>query len=129
MPTRYGYTANVTGHHGAGGRASQLTLIGLLYNITTAVGGVVPPVTTSSLFVEAPLLAGPAGSVVTLLNWSPRQFSAADALTVEVALGFAPSKVESVEHGVLKATPVAGKAGVVSVALPLAAADFLMYHK
>lgn len=32
---------------------------------------VAPPVTTSSLHVEAPLLEGPKGSVVTLLNWMP----------------------------------------------------------
>ena len=31
----YGYTANSTGHRGSGGRASQWTLLGLLYNLTT----------------------------------------------------------------------------------------------
>ena len=134
-----GYTADGASHRGAGGMASQWTLLGLLCNLTTseAAGGVAPPVTTSSLHVEAPLLAGPAGSVVTLLNWLPKSaqwhggvFNASTSLlTVEVALGFAPSKVRSVEHGALAATPVAGKSGVVSVTLPLAAADFLLYYK
>ena len=127
------------GYHGAGGVASQWTLAGLLFNLTTsdAVGGVAPPVTTSSTHVEAPLLEGPAGSVVTLLNWVPaspqwhgRVFNASTSLlTVEVALGFTPSKVQSVEHGALSATPVAGKSGVVSVTLPLESADFLLYYK
>ena len=69
----YGYTANSTSHRGSGGRASQWTLSGLLYNLTTGagMGGVIPPVTTSNMHVEAPLLQGPTGSVVTLLNWSP----------------------------------------------------------
>ena len=124
---------------GPGGMASQWTLSGLLYNVTTgdAMGGVTPPVRTSSMHVEAPLLEAPAGSVVTLLNWLPRtaewhnrDFNASSSLlTVEVALGFAPSRVLSVEHGVLAATPVPGKSGVVSVTLPLASADFLMYYK
>ena len=89
-------------------------------------GGVVPPVTASSLHVEAPLLQGHAGSVVTLLNWNHgvRFNTSASMLTVDAALGFTPSKMESVEHGSLKATPVVGsKAGVVSVTLPLASAD------
>ena len=115
--------------------ASQQTLAGLLYNLTTSegMGGVVPPVTTSSLWVEAPLLEGPKGSVVTLLNWvlgHNRAFNASTSLlTVEVTLGFSPSKVQSVEHGVLKVTPVKGKRGAVSVTLPLASADVLMYYK
>ena len=129
----YGYTANATGHRGPSGAASHNTLRGLFYNLTAGegMGGVVPPVTTSSLNVEAPLLQGPAGSVVTLLNWNNGvPFNASTSmLTVDVALGFTPSKVESVEHGSLKATPVVGKAGVVSVTLPLASADFLLYHK
>ena len=132
----YGYTANTTAHRGSGGRASQWTLSGLLYNLTTGagMGGVIPPVTTSNMHVEAPLLQGPTGSVVTLLNWSPDDTNkivnaSTSLLTVEVALGFSPSKVESVEHGALTATPVPGKTGVVSVRLPLASADFLMYHK
>ena len=83
--------------------------------------------TACSLHVEAPLLQGQghAGSVVTLLNWNNGvPFNASTSmLTVDVALGFTPSKVESVEHGSLKATPVVGKAGVVSVTLPLASAD------
>lgn len=127
------------GCHGSGGMASQWTLLGLLYNLTTGenMGGVIPPVTTSSLHVEAPLLEGPQGSVVTLLNWLPstaqwhdRVFNASTTmLTVEVVLGFSPSKVQSVEHGALTATPVPGKTLAFSVTLPLSSADFLMYHK
>ena len=130
----FGYTANATGHRGAGGRVSQWTLAGLLYNLTTSseMGAVVPPVTTSSLHVEAPLLQGPEGSVVTLLNWMPDRapFSKnTSMLTVDVALGFKPSKVESVEHGVLM--PVPGNSGTAQtrVTLPLASADFLLFHK
>ena len=130
----YGYTANATGHRGSGGRASQWTLIGLLYNLTTSLdrGGVVAPVTTSSLHVEAPLLEGPKGSVVTLLNWVPgrAEFGAnSSMLTVDVALGFTPTKVESVEHGVLAAKPVPSKSGLLRVTLPLASADFVLFHK
>ena len=50
-------------------------------------------------------------------------------LSVDVVLGFKPSKVESVEHGALTATPVPGRSGAVRVTLPLASADFLLYHK
>jgi hypothetical protein len=128
------------------------------------------PVTTSSLHVEAPLLEGPEGSVVTLLNWMPGAQNAfwegaigtrerslyqdrlgtkqdnskkrvafcvggvtfssnTSMLSVDVVLGFKPSKVESVEHGALTATPVPGRSGAVRVTLPLASADFLLYHK
>jgi hypothetical protein len=129
----FGYTANATGHRGTGGRASQWTLAGLLYNLTTSKGmaGVIPPVTTSSLHVEAPLLESPKGAVVTLLNWYPggAQFNESNPLIVNVSLGFTPAKVQSVEHGVLHAKPIAGKAGDVSVTVPLASADFLMFHK
>lgn len=126
-----------SGYTGPSGVASQWTLAGLLYSLTTAEGGVIPPVTASSLHVETPLLEGPQGSVVTLLNWLPaspqwhgRFFNASTSLlTVQVRLGFAPSKVESVEHGVLKATAVVGRDDMVSVKLPLASADFLLYHK
>lgn len=123
----------------AGGHASQWTLSGLLYNLTTSkeMGGVVPRVQTSSMHVEAPLFEGPTGSVVVLLNWLPqtpewhgRVFNASTSLlTVDVDLGFMPTKVQSVEQGVLKATSAPGKSGVVSVTLPLASADFLMYYK
>ena len=88
--------------------------------------------TTSSLHVEAPLLAGPEGSVVTLLNWMPAgaQFNNTSMLTVDAVLGFKPSKVESVEHGVLTASAVPGSSsGAVRVSVPLASADFLLYHK
>ena len=132
-----GYTADAPGHRGSGGMSSQWTLMGLLWNVTTGLGGVVPSVATSSLHVEAPLLEGPAGSVVTLLNWLPataqwhgRVFNASTTmLTVEVNLGFAPSKVQSAEHGALTATSVPGTRGAVRVTLPLASADFLMFHK
>lgn len=50
-------------------------------------------------------------------------------LSVDAVLGFKPSKVESVEHGALTATPVPGRSGAVRVTLPLASADFLLYHK
>lgn len=132
-------TSFFDGYTYAGGMASQWTLSGLLYNLTTSkeMGGVIPRVQTSSMHVEAPLLEGPTGSVVALLNWLPqtpewhgRVFNASTSLlTVEVDLGFAPTKVQSVEQGVLKATPIPGKSGVVSVTLPLTSADFLMYYK
>ena len=96
-----------------------------------ALGQVEPPVSSSSLEVEAPLLAGPKGSVMTLLNWvwTHHQFNASTALlTVNVSLGFNnPSKVESVEHGTVKAAPIAGKAGAVTVTVPLASADLLLF--
>ena len=94
-------------------------------------GGVVPPVTTSSLDVEAPLLAGPLGSVVTLLNWAERPFNSSTGLiTVNATLGFVPSRAESVLHGPLHPTPIAGHgAAAVTVTLPLDAADFLLFYK
>jgi hypothetical protein len=83
--------------------------------------------------VEAPLLACPEGSVVTLLNWMPAGAvfnSNSSMLTVDAVLGFKPSKVESVEHGVLTASAVPGSSsGAVRVSVPLASADFLLYHK
>lgn len=94
-------------------------------------GGAKPPVTSSSLEVETPLLVGPKGSVVTLLNWAHKEFNASTKLLeLNVTLGFTPSSVESVEHGPLTATPAVGAApGTVTVQVPLAAADFLLFHK
>ena len=113
----------------SGSPASQWTLTGLLYNLTTEIGAGSSPVTSSSLSVETPLLEGPTGSVITLLNWSPQKFnSSTSLLTLNVTgLSFKPSKVESVEHGVVQAKPLAS--GGVTLSLPLASADFLLFHK
>ena len=131
------YPANVSGTpFQASMAASQQTIKALLWNITTGLGGAKLPVTTSSPDVEAPLLAGPTGSVVTLLNWRfnttyPFYANATSvpALTVNVSLGFTPTKVESVEHGPLTAQPIAGETGVVTVTVPLESADLLLFHK
>jgi hypothetical protein len=127
----YGYTANITGHRGSGGLASDWTLRALIWNATTVIGVAVPPVRTSSLEVEAPLLAGPTGSVVTLLNWARTEFNATNGgnLAVQIVLGFTPSKVESVEHGVLATVPLAAPEVGVALSVPLAAADFLLFYK
>lgn len=81
-------------------------------------------VTTNMTWVETPLLHGPAGSVVTLLNWSPT--GPIKALTVNVSLGFTPSKVESCIHGVV--VPKILDA-VLSVTVPLENADFLVFTR
>ena len=85
---RYGYA-------GEGGNASMHTLMAVLENITA--GAADAPVTASSRLVETPLLAGPEGSVVTLLNWARHEFnSSTGLLTLNISLGFAPSKASSV---------------------------------
>eukprot|EP01052_Picozoa_sp_SAG31_P014628 SAG31_NODE_916_length_11047_cov_3.507033_10_plen_375_part_00 len=126
----FGYTANVTGHRGPGGLASDWTLRAVLWNITTKLGGAMPSVRTNSLEVETPLLAGPTGSVVTLLNWAHKEFNTSTGLLhLNVTLGFKPSKIESVEHGPIVPMPTAGSDGTVSLGVPLSSADFLLFHK
>ena len=118
---RYGYA-------GEGGNASMHTLMAVLENITA--GAADAPVTASSRLVETPLLAGPEGSVVTLLNWARHEFnSSTGLLTLNISLGFAPSKASSVEHGAIVAKPLAGEKGAVTVTVPLQSADFLLFHK
>ena len=71
-----------------------------------------------------------AGSVVTLLNWARHEFnSSTGLLTLNISLGFAPSKASSVEHGAIVAKPLAGEKGAVTVTVPLQSADFLLFHK
>ena len=124
-------TSRLEGYAGAPGTASQWTLTGLLYNVTCELGAGSAPAASSSLNVETPLLEGPMGSVITLLNWSPQQFnSTTTLLTVNVTgLSFKPSKVESIEHGVVQTKPIAGSSNGVTMSLPLASADFLLFHK
>ena len=94
---------------------------------------VTPPVLTSAAAgrVETPHLTGPAGTVVTLLNWSGRPFnSSTGLLDLNVTLGFTPSRVESVEHGTIKASLLPGlPAATVTLSLPLISADFLLFYK
>jgi hypothetical protein len=137
------YPANVSGTpFQADMLASQQTVRALLWNVTVGLGGVVPPVTTNALAIEAPLLEGPTGSVVTLLNWGRNtsypffpggkngsSIPSAKPLTVNVVLGFTPSRAESVEHGALTVALIPGQVGAVTVTLPLAGADMLLFHK
>lgn len=124
-------TSRLEGYAGAPGAASQWTLTGLLYNVTCELGAGSAPAVSSSLDVETPLLEGPTGSVITLLNWSPQQFNSTTALlTINVTgLSFKPSKVESIEHGVVQTKPIAGSSNGLAMSLPLASADFLLFHK
>eukprot|EP00041_Stephanoeca_diplocostata_P036202 m.1308910 g.1308910 ORF g.1308910 m.1308910 type:complete len:675 (+) comp24822_c0_seq8:972-2996(+) len=107
----------------------------LLRNLTHAAGAA-PSVVTSApeatalagTCVETPLLVGPTGSVVTLLNW--RGAPVTSPFLVNASVGFPPSKVESAALGkTLKFTTTATH-GVVSVEVPaLVSADFLSIHK
>ena len=81
-------------------------------------------VTTNVTWVETPLLHGALGSVVTLLNWSPA--GPIEALTVNVSLGFTPSKVESCVHGAV-VSKMTGE--VLSLTVPLENADFLVFTR
>ena len=125
---RYGYV-------GQGGNASQQTIMAMLDLVTEAAGVKLPVTHNGGLGggfgVETPLLVGPAGSVVTLLNWAGQEFnSSTGMLTLNISLGFVPSKAQSVEQGVLHPKPVAGGVkGDVTVTLPLASADILSFYK
>jgi hypothetical protein len=89
------------------------------------VGAVPRPVATSELRVEAPLLLSPGGAVVTLLNWRADRTPVA-ALAVNVTLDFTPTSAESILHGAVALTEIAGG---VSVTVPLDKADFLLFRR
>ena len=117
----------------------------MLANITHTV---LPPVTVSREWIETPLLHGPTGSVVTLLNWTTHgqdiMHSAAAKivppgpshepnggpslpLVVNVTLGYEPKSARSVKRGALPMTTLGH--GRVQVTVTLAAADFLIFEK
>ena len=132
-------------HTYGGSGANEKAISTILSNLTSA-AGVVPPVSVSSLWVEAPLLHGPDGSVVALLNWTdhgyddvtsdasvrgPRKTSTLAAnhgvVDINITLGYDPTSATSVKHGALAITKLAP--GTVHVQLKLGAADFLMFRK
>ena len=125
------------------------TISTILANLTSAVG-VVPAVAVDSDWIEAPLLHGPSGSVMPLLNWTdhgqdnpfltdqrpPTRSKAATPLhhgggmavtELNVSLGYIPSSAVSVKHGALTVIPLAG--GMVHVAVPLDAVDFVLFRR
>lgn len=107
--------------------SSAETLFTVLRNIT-ALSRAHVPVSASHSSVETPLLEGPTGSVVTLLNWANQQFNRSTSLlTLNMTLGFTPVRAESVLWGKLEPKALSG--GRVSVTLPLDAADFLLFYK
>ena len=130
LSSRFGYRVAET----------AVTLQAVLAAVISA-ANVAPPVVTSAApgnpnpdigaGVETPHLVGPNGTVVTLLNWSGRQFnSTTGLLSLNVTLGFVPGKVISVEHGAIAATPVTGPAATtVALSLPLGSVDFLLFYK
>lgn len=138
-------------HTFSGRGPDEATVSAMLANLTQAVG-VTPPVTVSVPWIEAPLLHGPEGSVVSLLNWTdhgqddtasssksmlddPRGSSqhrddvppVGATIQLNVTLGFEPASVTSVKCGALPMTKLGN--GIVGVTLPLGAADFLLFRK
>ena len=97
--------------------------------------------------VETPLLRGPRGDVVTVLNWAQRSCwdhtkvqwadvaCAPTELELNVSLGYVPSSVRSAERGLLARHEGAGagwslaEGGTLRVRLAVGSADFLSFFK
>ena len=109
--------------------------------------GVQPSVNCSVPHVETPLLQGPRGDVVTVLNWARRSCwdhakvhwadvaCAPMELELNVSLGYVPSIVRSAERGLLarRKGPGVGwsvaEGGKLRVQLAVGSADFLSFFK
>ena len=112
--------------------------------------GVDVPVRCSKPHIETPLLEGPRGAVVTVLNWAYRScwdeasVHAADlrcepfSVQLNVSLSFVPTSVLSAEHGALTRRPERGSkelnswtvmSGFVQVWLSLDSADFISFYR
>ena len=109
--------------------------------------GVRPSVNCSVPHVETPLLRGPRGDVVTVLNWAQRSCwdhtkvqwadvaCAPTELELNVSLGYVPSSVRSAERGLLARHEGAGagwslaEGGTLRVRLAVGSADFLSFFK
>jgi hypothetical protein len=132
----------------------ELSVANMLANLTRTAP---PPVTVSREWIETPLLHGPTGSVVALLNWTAHgqdmlkhgttnslrtttatrivpsgpshepNAGAASPLVVNVTLGYEPKSVRSVKKGPLAVTAFGN--GCVQVTVTVAAADFLLFQK
>ena len=82
-------------------------------------------VQVSAKDVQTPLLRGPAGDVVTLLNWN----QANKSLELNVSrLGYTPTKVVSMEHGTIQFHEQA-PGQLLTMALPLGSADMVLIYR
>ena len=103
----------------------------MLVSVALGASGAVPVCNVSSSFVETALLLAPEGAVLTVMNWdASAEFNASAGLlhVHVVGLPFAPTRVFSAEHGKLAWKPGAS-VGAVSFAMPIQAADFVLFWK
>jgi hypothetical protein len=143
--------------HTFSGRSASCDAVSTMLANLTSAAGVIPPVSVSSEWIEAPLLHGPAGSVVALLNWTDHGYDdgidggvdeatktlhrrgahharegghapSGDIVELNITLGFEPSSVTSVKHASGIQVTSLGK-GIVNIRLPLAAVDFIMFRR
>jgi hypothetical protein len=86
----------------------------------TRTAGVVPPVRTTTPFIETPLLLSEKGAAITLLNWRGEP---QERTTLTIRVPFAVREVTSVKQGKLAFT---NSGQEITVSLPLNAVDILM---
>ena len=79
------------------------------------------PAVCDNPFVEAVVMDGPKGSVVTLVNWTDKPIA---GLTVAVRLPAKPKAVQSVQAG--KMVPAEFKDGILTVTTDLEWADYIL---
>jgi hypothetical protein len=140
-------------HTYGGTDADESAVSTILANLTSA-AGVVPPVSASLPWIETPLLHGPEGSVLAVLNWTDHGYDVTGSnnwnehaytnvnrrkrkmqgwgggdgtIDVNITLGYEPASATSVKLGEL--TMIQIGAGSVNIKLKLGAADFVLFRK
>ncbi len=89
----------------------------------TTLAGVQPPITVDRALVETPLLLNKSGAAVTLLNWTGAPIT---KIGLSLRLPFRARSIESVTRGRLEFEQTAD---VVTLAVPLGAADILLIRR